>query len=53
MSDRVIVSITDGIAEVRLNRPDVRNAFTTVDRSAVQAAVRVPLACGSGPRGAV
>ena len=27
MSDRVIVEITDGIAHVRLNRPDKRNAL--------------------------
>ena len=27
MSDRVIVSITDGVAEVRFNRPDKRNAL--------------------------
>jgi enoyl-CoA hydratase/carnithine racemase len=27
MSDRVIVSVTDGVADVRLNRPDKRNAL--------------------------
>ena len=27
MSDRVVISIADGIADVRLNRPDKRNAL--------------------------
>ena len=27
MSDRVIVEISDGVAHVRLNRPDKRNAL--------------------------
>ena len=35
MSDRVIVSITDGIAEVRLNRPDKRNALDGAMFSAI------------------
>ena len=35
MSDRVIVSITDGIAEVRFNRPDKRNALDTEQFAAI------------------
>jgi enoyl-CoA hydratase/carnithine racemase len=35
MSDRVIVSISDGIAEVRFNRPDKRNALDTAQFTAI------------------
>ena len=35
MSDRVIVSINDGIAEVRFNRPDKRNALDTAQFEAI------------------
>jgi enoyl-CoA hydratase/carnithine racemase len=35
MSDRVIVTITDGIAEVRFNRPDKRNALDTAQFEAI------------------
>lgn len=35
MSDRVIVTINDGIAEVRFNRPDKRNALDTAQFEAI------------------
>lgn len=35
MSDRVIVSISDGIAEVRFNRPDKRNALDSEQFDAI------------------
>ncbi len=57
MSDRVIVSINDGIAEVRLNRPDKRNALDGAMFSAIAEAgerlktepgVRVVVLSGEG-----
>jgi enoyl-CoA hydratase/carnithine racemase len=35
MSDRVIVTVTDGVAEVRFNRPDKRNALDTEQFTAI------------------
>ena len=40
MSDRVIVSINDGIAEVRFNRPDKRNALDREQFAAIAEAAR-------------
>lgn len=57
MPDRVIVSVTDGIAEVRLNRPDKRNALDREQFAAIAAAgeglmaasdVRVVVLVGEG-----
>jgi enoyl-CoA hydratase/carnithine racemase len=58
MSDRVTVSISDGIAEVRLSRPDKRNALDNAMFSAIAEAgerlktepgVRVVVLHGEGP----
>lgn len=38
MSDRVTVSVSDGIADVRLNRPDKINALDTAMFEAIAAA---------------
>lgn len=38
MSDRVLVTIDDGVAEVRFNRPDKRNALDNEQFSAIAAA---------------
>ncbi len=38
MSDRVIVSIADGVADVRFNRPDKRNALDGEQFAAIEAA---------------
>lgn len=35
MSDRVSVTISDGIADVRLTRPDVRNALDIAQFTAI------------------
>ena len=57
MSDRVIVTISDGIAEVRFNRPDKRNALDREQFAAIADAgeqlkaadgVRVVVLCGEG-----
>lgn len=57
MSDRVIVSISDGIAEVRFNRPDKRNALDREQFAAIAEAgeslktadgVRVVVLVGEG-----
>jgi enoyl-CoA hydratase/carnithine racemase len=57
MSDRVIVTITDGIAEVRFNRPDKRNALDREQFAAIAEAgeslktadgVRVVVLVGEG-----
>ncbi len=57
MSDRVIVSIADGIADVRFNRPDKRNALDGEQFAAIEAAgeqlksaegVRVVVVSGEG-----
>ena len=57
MSDRVIVSIADGIADVRLNRPDKRNAldgamFQAIaeagERLKTESGVRVVVLSGEG-----
>src|SRR5579872_6372938 len=53
----VIVSVSDGVCEVRLNRPDKRNAITlemyraltgAVHAANVDDSVRVILFCGEG-----
>jgi enoyl-CoA hydratase/carnithine racemase len=58
MSDRVIVSISDGVAEVRFNRPDKRNALDREQFSAIAEAgeslksadgVRAVVLVGEGP----
>ena len=58
MSDRVSITINDGIADVRLNRPDKRNAldnamFTAIaeagDRLKSEPGVRVVVLSGEGP----
>jgi enoyl-CoA hydratase/carnithine racemase len=57
MNDQVIVSKADGVCEVRLNRPEKRNAITLAMYGALTEAlnearaddsVRVVLLCGSG-----
>jgi enoyl-CoA hydratase/carnithine racemase len=57
MSDRVVISIADGIADVRLNRPDKRNAldreqFASIaeagDRLKSEPGVRVVVLSGEG-----
>lgn len=57
MSDRVIVTVTDGIAEVRFNRPDKRNALDREQFAAIAEAgeslksadgVRVVVVVGEG-----
>jgi enoyl-CoA hydratase/carnithine racemase len=57
MSDRVIVTITDGVADVRLNRPEKRNAldgdmFLAIadagERLKTDAAVRAVVLSGEG-----
>jgi enoyl-CoA hydratase/carnithine racemase len=57
MSDRVIVSITDGIADVRLNRPEKRNALDNAmfqaiaeagERMTTEPGVRVVVLSGEG-----
>lgn len=57
MSDRVVVSISDGIADVRLNRPDKRNAldreqFASIaeagERLKTEPGVRVVVLSGEG-----
>ena len=58
MSDRVSITITDGIADVRLSRPDKRNALDNAMFGAIAAAgeqmkadpsVRVVVLSGDGP----
>ncbi len=49
MSDRVIVSISDGIADVRFNRPDKRNALDGAQFAAIEEAGE-RLKCAEGVR---
>ena len=58
MSDRVIVSVADGVADVRLNRPDKRNAldgdmFVALaevgQRLITESGVRAVVLSGEGP----
>ncbi len=58
MTDRVLISIDHGIADVRLNRPDKRNAldnaqFTAIaeagERLKTEPGVRVVVVSGNGP----
>ena len=57
MTERVLVSINDGVADVRLNRPEKKNALdgemfdgirTTVERISDDASVRVVVLSGEG-----
>lgn len=58
MSDRVLITVTDGIADVRFNRPDKRNALDNAQFAAIAEAgerlksepgVRVVVISGNGP----
>ena len=58
MSDRVLVTISDGVAEVRFNRPDKRNALDNAQFTAIAEAgerlkganeVRAVVLVGEGP----
>ena len=50
MSDRVIVTITDGIADVRFNRADKRNALDGDQFAAIEAGRRAAEVDADGVR---